>query len=298
VISDPLNSPRLEKTVPEHMVCLTFDLDNASAAIARDMTSPTMISRGDFGMVATERLLKLLRKHDILSTWFIPGHTIESYPSSVANVYDAGHEIGNHGWTHRIPVNLGRDEEEREIVRGNESIKKLTGDFPRGYRSPAWDLSPHSIELLLKHGIVYDSSLMGHDYLPYQARDGDQVSLQAPIRYGHDTKLIEMPISWSLDDYPVFEHMRLPNMIQAGLMNAELVGANWLADFTYMTTHYEWGVLTYTFHPHVIGRGHRLIMLEALIERLREGGAKFVTMEAAVKAYTAKYPDGRSERGF
>jgi peptidoglycan-N-acetylglucosamine deacetylase len=279
-----------------HMVCLTFDLDNASAAIARDMTSPTMISRGDFGMVATDRLLKLLRKHGVPSTWFIPGHTIESYPSSVRTVFEAGHEIGNHGWTHRIPVNLGREEEEREIVRGNECIKKLTGEYARGYRSPAWDLSPHSIELLLKHGFIYDSSLMGHDYLPYQARDGDVVSLHEPMKHGPDTKLIEMPISWSLDDYPVFEYMRLPNMIQAGLMNAELVGANWLADFTYMAGHYEWGILTYTFHPHVIGRGHRLIMLEGLIEKLRAGGATFLTMEQAVAAYQIRYPTGRSER--
>src|SRR6202050_3640737 len=233
--------------------------------------SPTMISRGDFGMVATERLLRLLHKYSIRSTWFIPGHTIETYPNSVKAVHAAGHEIANHGWTHRIPATLGRETEERELVRGNEAIKRITGEYARGYRSPAWDLSPHSIELLLKHRFTYDSSLMGHDYLPYQARDGDIVTLEEPIQYGPDTPLVEMPISWSLDDYPVFEYMRLPNAIQAGLMNADLVGANWLADFEYMADHYDWGILTYTFHPHVIGRGHRLIMLEKLIKNLREG---------------------------
>src|ERR1700733_6907539 len=132
----------------QHFVCLTFDLDNASAVIARDMTSPTMISRGDFGVVATERLLQLLRKYAIQSTWFIPGHTIETYPNSVHAVHAAGHEIANHGWTHRVPATLGRETEERELVRGNEAIKKITGEYARGYRSPAWDLSPHSIELL------------------------------------------------------------------------------------------------------------------------------------------------------
>ncbi len=281
----------------QHFVCLTFDLDNASAAIARDMTSPTMISRGDFGMIATERLLKLLRKYAVQSTWFVPGHTIETYPSSVRTVHDAGHEIGNHGWTHRIPVNLGREEEEQELARGNEAIKKLTGEYARGYRSPAWDLSPYSIELMLKHGIVYDSSLMGHDYFPYQARDNDVVALHEPIRYGADTPLVEMPISWSLDDFPVFEYMRLPNTIQTGLMNADLVGDNWFADFKYLADNYDWGILTYTFHPHVIGRGHRLIMLEKLVERLKAAGASFVTMEQAVAEYRTKFPAGRSERG-
>jgi len=281
----------------QHFVCLTFDLDNASGAIARDMTTPTMISRGDFGIVATERLLALLRRHRILGTWFIPGHTIESYPASCAAVFRDGHEIGHHGWTHRVPASLGREVEEQELVRGNEAIMRLSGRYARGYRSPAWDLSPHSIELLLKHGFVYDSSLMGHDYLPYQAREGDVVKLEEPIVYGKDTALVEMPISWSLDDYPVFEYMRMPNAIQAGLMNAGLVAENWLADFTYMRGNYDWGILTYTFHPHVIGRGHRMIMLDKLTQALRDGGATFVTMEQALSEYRAKYPNGRSERG-
>jgi peptidoglycan-N-acetylglucosamine deacetylase len=260
------------------------------------MTTPTMISRGDFGTVAAERLVALMAKHGIATTWFTPGHTIETYPASVRAVFEAGHEIAHHGWTHRVPATLGRDEEEQELIRGNAAIKALTGRNARGYRSPAWDLSPHSIELLLKHGFAYDSSLMGHDYLPYQARDGDVVSLHEPIRYGPDTPLVEMPISWSLDDYPVFEYMRTPTGINAGLMNAQLVGQNWFDDFRYVAEHYDWGVLTYTFHPHVIGRGHRLIMLEGLIEKLKAAGAVFLTMEQAVDEYRAKYPGGRSER--
>jgi peptidoglycan/xylan/chitin deacetylase (PgdA/CDA1 family) len=281
----------------KHFVCLTFDHDNTASAISRELTSPTPISRGDFGMVATDRVLALLRKHRIESTWFIPGHTIETYPASVADVVKAGHEIAHHGWTHRVPAALGREAEEGELERGNEAIKKLTGRYARGYRSPAWDLSPHSIGLLLKHGFVYDSSLMGHDYLPYQAREGDVIKLEEPLVYGPDTALVEMPISWTLDDFPVFEYMRLQNFIQPGLMNASLVGENWLADFAYMRDHYDWGILTYTFHPHVIGRGHRMIMLEKLIEKLRGGGAVFLTMEQAVAEYRTKFPSGRSERG-
>ena len=283
--------------MPQHFVSLTFDLDNASASIARDMATPTMISRGDFGMVGTERLLALLDKFEIAGTWFIPGHTIESYPASARAVHEAGHEIGHHGWTHRPPAGLGREVEERELIRGNEAIRALTGVAARGYRSPSWDLSEHSVKLLLKHGFVYDSSLMGHDYLPYQARAGDETPLEGPIQFGADTSLVEMPISWSLDDYPAFEFSRSPTGILPGLMNADGVLANWFADFRYMAEHYDWGVITYTFHPHVIGRGHRMIMLETLIGRLKDAGAVFVTMEEAVAEYRAKFPGGRSERG-
>ncbi len=253
-----------------HFVCLSFDLDNSSAFIARKMHTPTLISRGDFGMTGTQRLLELLRANDVQSTWFIPGHTIESYPSCAKSVFNAGHEIAHHGWTHRMPRTLGRKGEERELLRGNEAIKRLTGKYARGYRSPAWDLSPFSIALMLQHGFLYDSSLMGHDYLPYQARQNDVVSLQKPIVFGADSKLIEMPISWALDDFPVFEYMQSQNIVQPGLMNASLVLESWLDDFVYMRNHYDWGVLTYTLHPHIIGRGHRMIMLEKLIYKLRE----------------------------
>jgi peptidoglycan/xylan/chitin deacetylase (PgdA/CDA1 family) len=280
----------------QHFVCLTFDLDNTSPFIARALTTPTMISRGDFGVVGTQRLLELLGNNRIRATWFIPGHSIESYPASVKAVFDAGHEIGHHGWTHRPPAELGREVEDQELVRGNEAIRRVTGHYARGYRSPSWDLSLFSVELLLHHGFIYDSSLMGHDYLPYQARENDVITLEQPMLCGADTALVEMPISWSLDDYPVFEYMCQGNALQPGHMNASLVLENWFGDFAFMREHYEWGILTYTCHPHVIGRGHRMMMMHELIRKLRDGGATFLTMEEAVAEYRSKFPLGHSER--
>ena len=278
-------------------VCLTFDHDNASSSISRNMLTPTAISRGDYGIPATDRILKLLDAEKIPTTWFIPGHTIESYPSCVKRVFEAGHEIGNHGWTHRVPASLGREGEEEELVRGNQAIVSLTGKKPTGYRSPAWDLSPHSIDLLLKHDFLYDSSMMGHDYLPYQARNGDEVPLLEKMVFGPDTKLVEMPISWSLDDHPHFEFFRTEHYVVPGLQNARSVFQNWVDEFTYFRKHNDWGILTYTFHPHVVGRGYRMLALEDLIGQLRAGGAKFVTMETAVAEYQKKFPSGLSLRG-
>ena len=278
-------------------VCLTFDHDNVSGQISRGNTTPTAISRGDFGIPATQRILRLLNAERIPATFFIPGHTIESYPSCVAAVHAAGHEIGHHGWTHRVPSTLGAEGEEQELLRGIESIVKLTGRAPRGYRSPSWDLSPHSIDLLIKHGFVYDSSMMGHDYIPYQARQGDEITLLEPMKFGADTPLIEMPISWALDDFPHFEYTRSDAGILPGGSNARLVIENFINEFKYMKKYYDWGVLTYTFHPHVIGRGHRMFMFEHMIETLRAEGAQFVTMETAAEAYRAKFPNGVSLRG-
>jgi hypothetical protein len=149
-------------------------------------------------------------------------------------------------------------------------------------------LSQHTVELLLAHGFVYESSMMGDDYTPYHARQGDQIRLEEPCVWGAPTALIEMPISWTLDDYPHFEFVRTPNYVMQGLMNAQSVLQNWIDDFLYMRQHLEWGVLTYTMHPYVIGRGHRMMMLERLIGRLREGGAVFATMEKAAGEFAER----------
>jgi len=276
-----------------HLVCITFDFDAMSGFIARGMTSPTPISRGEFGAdVATARILELLKKYKIPTSWYIPGHTLETYPERCKQVFDAGHEIGHHGWTHVPPALLTREKEEEGLVRANEQIKKLTGRYARGYRSPSWDLSAHSVELLLKHGFVYDSSMMGDDYTPYRVRQGDVIELEKPAVFGKATKLIEMPISWSLDDYPHFEFVRTKESILPGLMNTELVLENWINDFVYMKAHLEWGVLTYTLHPYVIGRGHRMMALEKLLKAVAEGGGVFVTMEDAAREYDQRHPLG------
>jgi peptidoglycan/xylan/chitin deacetylase (PgdA/CDA1 family) len=272
-----------------HIVCITFDFDALSGWIARGMTSPTPISRGEFGPdVAVPRILRLLSAHDVRSTWFIPGHTLETYPQRSREVFEAGQEIGHHGWTHRPPAGLTYEEEEAELVRANECIRQLTGEPARGYRSPSWDLSDHSVSLLLKHGFLYDSSMMGDDYTPYRVRQGDVITLDKPAVFGRETRLMELPVSWTLDDYPHFEFVRTPTVILQGLMNASAVLENWVDDYLYMKNTLEWGVITYTFHPFVIGRGHRMVALEKLIRTLQESGAAFLTMEQAAREFESR----------
>ncbi len=126
---------------------------------------------------------------------------------------------------------------------------------------------------------------MGDDYTPYRVRRGDSIELEQPARFGPETDLIEMPISWTLDDFPHFEFIRTPTWILPGNMNANNVLGNWIDDFLYLDRNLEWGVITYTFHPFVIGRGHRMVMLEKLLATLREHGAQFMTVEAAAAEY-------------
>jgi peptidoglycan/xylan/chitin deacetylase (PgdA/CDA1 family) len=273
-----------------HLVCLTFDFDALSLWVARKMVTPTPISRGEFGVVGAERILGLLGRYGIAATWFIPGHTLETYPEISARIHRAGHEIGNHGYLHEPPATLPREQEEAVLLRGSAAIRRITGSAPRGYRSPSWDLSPHTVDLLLAHGFLYDSSMMAHDALPYRARTGDVFPADGAAKFGRSTGLIEMPVSWSLDDYPHFEYFRGPAFLQEGLRRAGDVLDNWLDDFRYMVQSTEWGVLTYTFHPQVTGRGHRMLVLDRLIEAVQAIGAEFVRMDAAAEEFAKRTP--------
>jgi peptidoglycan/xylan/chitin deacetylase (PgdA/CDA1 family) len=199
-----------------------------------------------------------------------------------------GHEIAHHSWAHIPSATQTREQEEADLVRANDAIARLSGRKARGYRSPSWDLSEHTIELLLSHGFRYDSSLMGSDYLPYRARRGDVAKLGEPYHFGEETALIEMPISWSLDDYPHFEFVRTPSTILPGLQPARAVMQSWLDEFLYMKKTVDWGVLTYTMHPYVIGRGYRMLALEDMVDKLASEGAVFLTMEDAAREAEAR----------
>jgi peptidoglycan/xylan/chitin deacetylase (PgdA/CDA1 family) len=269
--------------MPRHIVCLTFDFDAQSGFISRGLTTPTPLSRGEFGVVGAARILDLLKAHDIRSTWFVPGFTIETYPAVCEAVARAGHEIGHHSWAHVAPAGQSREEEEADMLRATASIQRLVGSKPVGYRSPAWDLSANTLELLMEQGFEYDSSLMGGDYRPYRARRGDQVELGKPLGFGEETSLLEMPISWTMDDHPHFEYWRLPNTVNPGLQSPRTVLEGWTDEFLYMKKSVDWGVLTYTMHPYVIGRGYRMLHFEQLVERLVKEGAVFMTMAEAAR---------------
>jgi peptidoglycan/xylan/chitin deacetylase (PgdA/CDA1 family) len=274
--------------MPRHIACLSFDFDTWSGFAARGMLTPTPISRGEFGVIGAGRILDLLASRGIRSSWYVPGIVIKTYPAPCERLVKEGHEIGHHGWSHVPPAWLEAAREADEFARAVDTIKELTGQGPAGYRSPSWDISDRTIDLVLQHGCRYDSSMMGHDCEPYFARRGDKVTADAPMVFGETTDLVEVPISWSLDDHPHFEFIRTKDEVLPGLSNANAVLENWVADFEYMRRTTEWGMLAYTFHPYVIGRGHRMIILEKLIDELSRMGAVFCTLDEVQREFRAR----------
>ena len=262
-----------------HTVCLTFDFDAMSVWMSGlGSASPAAISRGEYGArVAMPRILDLLAAYKLPATFFVPGHTAESFPGSVEKILAAGHELAHHGYGHEAPGGQSPEEERRSLERGLAVLERFMDRPALGYRSPSWDYSDVTLSLLLEYGFLYDSSLFAGDYHPYHPRLGDQVSIKEPLRMGEEVDIWEFPVDFSLDDWPHFTFNFNPHRV--GLSASSKVLEIWAGELDYMLAHEHDGVLSVAMHPQVIGRGHRMMLLEQFIQHaLSTGKVRFARM--------------------
>lgn len=260
-----VNSPK-NKTVA---VNLGFDFDAFSVWMETfKQTSQAYLSRGEYGAeVCVPRILKLLKKHEITGSFCIPGHTADSYPDVCRSIIEAGHEVVHHGYVHEDPTNLDILEEEAILLKGFEALERI-GARPQGYRSPGFDLSDNTLQLLEKHGIKYDSSLMGNDFYPYHPRLC-KLDFEKGNEYQEASNIVEMPVTWYLDDFPHFEFIGS----RTGMKPQSQVFEIWKAYFDYAVNNIRDGMMVITMHPQVIGRPHHITMLEELICHMKDNGA-------------------------
>jgi peptidoglycan/xylan/chitin deacetylase (PgdA/CDA1 family) len=249
--------------MPNSTVCLSFDFDAMSVWFGYGNPTPAMLYRGEYGArVGIYRVLELLQRYHLPATFFIPGHTVDSFPEAVESILKAWHEIAHHSYAHTDPSEQTPDEERRDMEQALESLARI-GVGPLGYRSPSADVSPVTLSLLEEYGFLYDSSLMADDFQPYHPRIGDRVSRDMPLVKGRESRLWELPICFELDDWVHFQFNFEPyeNGTSAPSKALEI----WEAELDWMHANIEGGMLTLTLHPQVIGRAHRTQMLERFI---------------------------------
>ena len=263
--------------------------------------SPDDISRGMFaGEVGSMRLLDLFDKLGIKTTWFIPGHSAETFPTQMKEVANRGHEIGIHGYSHENPIAMTREQETAVLDKSIELITELSGKRPTGYVAPWWEFSNVTNELLLERGIKYDHSLMHNDFSPYRVRVGDKWTKidytaqpedwMKPLERGEETDLIEIPANWYLDDLPPMMFIKKsPN--SHGFVNPRDIGQMWQDQFDWVYENMDYAVFPITIHPDVSGRPQVLMMLERLFKHMASHeGVKFVTMNEMADNFDKKFP--------
>ncbi|GGG19402.1 polysaccharide deacetylase family protein [Paenibacillus abyssi] len=263
--------------------------------------SPDDISRGLFaGEIGSERLLKLFDKYNLKTTWFIPGHSIETFPEQTRMVVEAGHEIGIHGYSHENPIAMTEQQEEAVLLKCIELVEKVSGKRPTGYVAPWWEFSNITNELLLKNGIKYDHSLMHNDFHPYYVRVGDSwtridysqpaETWMKPLQRGQETDLIEIPANWYLDDLPPMMFIKKsPN--SHGFVNPCDIEQMWRDQFDWVYREYDYAVFTMTIHPDVSGRPQVLMMHERLIEYINSHeGVRWATFDEIADDFSRRNP--------
>ncbi len=274
-------------------ICLTFDFDAMSSWMGPfGATTPGIVSRGEYGArVGVPRILDLLDRYQLPATFFIPGHTVDSFPDLVKEIAARGHEIGHHSYLHESPTLFVDDPDgERAMYeKGIAAIERVTGARPFGYRSPGWDLTNESIRILSELGFRYDSSLAADDYHCYFARIGDVLHRDRAYEFGQPSEIVEIPVSWSWDDFPQFEFVSSPHFTANALANPSKVFEIWSQDVDYMVERVPDAVFDLTCHPQAIGRGHRIMLLERFIEHCQQyPSLSFARMGEVAEAYRAR----------
>jgi peptidoglycan/xylan/chitin deacetylase (PgdA/CDA1 family) len=206
--------------------------------------------------VSVPRILEAYRRFGLKQTFFVPAWCIEHYPEAVEAMVKDDHEVGFHGYIHEAPNSLSREEEHYWMQRSIEVIARHTGQRPRGNRSPLYNYSIHTTDLLVAEGFLYDASLMGDD-VPYILKTGAG-------------EIVELPSSWALDDWPPYVHsIDLDYMFQ--IMSPDRAMEGFMAEFEAMRTA-GGGLWIGVWHPFVSGRLSRWLRIEKMIEYMQGTG--------------------------
>lgn len=139
------------------------------------------------------RVLKVLARHGVPSTFFVNGATAQRYPESVQEIARQGHEVAAHSWSAADHFTMSREAEDELIGRVVQSFEKATGIHPSGWLTPRAQVSEHTIELIVKHGFTWHSDCFDDD-LPYILKVGGR-------------SLVEVPRSTLTDDYAMMGNL-------------------------------------------------------------------------------------------
>jgi peptidoglycan/xylan/chitin deacetylase (PgdA/CDA1 family) len=273
-------------------VNLGVDFDAQSLWLgAFNMPSPAMMARGEFGaMVGTPRLLELYKKYGIKTTWFTPGHTIDTFTDICKQVQADGHEFAHHGYYHENPTKIERETERRLMELALDTFDRQLGIRPVGYRSPYWDYSESTLDLVEEFGFIYDSSLMARDLVPYRPRRWMVRWEQASVQ-GRASRVLEIPVNWYLDDFPPLAYV---TGIQPGQQDTETIFRRWKDIFDYAYERVENPCYAIAVHPQIIGQAHHIMFFERLIDYIAsKDGVWFATCEEIAGAWVDDEEDLR-----
>ncbi|WP_217133431.1 polysaccharide deacetylase family protein [Leucobacter chinensis] len=246
----------------EAAVLISFDSDHETPFLRDGNVTPAAMGMGEYGArVAVPRILALLERHAVPASFFIPAVCALQRPDEVPGYVERGHEVGVHGWIHERNSLLPREAERDLLARAADVLEMQAGVRPVGIRTPSWDFSPHTLDIIRELGFHYDSSLMADDE-PYEL-----------LAEGEQTGIIEIPVEWIRDDAPFLMMDRFGGL-RPTYTPRELLQV-WKDEFDGALA--EGGVFNLTLHPHIIGHRSRLFVLDELLSYISQHRVWYAT---------------------
>jgi peptidoglycan/xylan/chitin deacetylase (PgdA/CDA1 family) len=251
-------------------VALSFDVDHETNELRDGGQSIGRLAWGQFGnRVGVPRILKLLERHGVRATFYVPAVVALLYPDEQRRMIAEGHEIGVHGWIHELNSVLPYAAERDLMFRSIDALEEISGVRPVGMRTPSWDFSPNTLGIEMEMGLAYDSSLMA---------DEDCYEL---LLHGAPTGIVELPVEWIRDDAVYLSMHRFQSLRPYTAPQA--VFEIWRRELE--TAHADGGIFQLTMHPHVIGYRSRIWIVEELIRHAHALGNVWFATHAEIAAF-------------
>lgn len=255
-------------------VMFSFDLDGETLWTSRNPDNwnrPGNLAQGSYGpRIGTPKILDVLQKHDIKSSFYIPAWIVEKYPEICKDIVSRGHEIGYHGYLHEFDQKAGYEKEKAIMVRCLDIFDKILKTRPCGYRSPLYEITDASIRLINEYDFLYSSNLMDDDF-PYFWSERDRPS-----------GIVELPTQWLWEDGSYF-FFTLSDPVRRGISSCKQTFDIWIEEFDAI---YENGAfLNLVFHPQIMGRYSRIKLIDDLLTYMKSKPGIWITTGEEIAQY-------------
>ncbi len=226
--------------------CFTVDVD-ATAPYRwqhRDQTPNTLaaLEHRRFGMRrGLARMVAMLQRVGMRGTFFVPACVAQDNPDLLTGLLERGQEIALHGYFHELVNDISDTEFTDALEQSIDLFIAQTGQKPVGFRSPAWEMTPHMLSELARLDL-WDSSLMGED-VPYEIAN-----------------VPEIPVRWDNDDAIFFKFLGAGDKTPRPDFE---VARQWQDEAQALFD--ENALFMLTVHDWISGRANRVKMLENLL---------------------------------
>src|SRR5437016_10083070 len=253
---------------------LSVDSDHETNEVRDGGKSIGRMAGGQYGnRVGVPNILRLLAKHSVPATFYVPAVCALLYPDEQRRIIAAGHEIGIHSWIHELNSVLPYEAEKDLMLRSADTLEKISGVRPVGLRTPSWDFSWNTLAIEQEMGLLYDSSLMSDENCYELLLDGEPCGV------------IELPVEWVRDDAVYFMMNRFsslrpytPPTDVLDIFRREFEAA-----------YEDGGLFQLTMHPHVIGYRSRIWIVEELIRMAQARPGVWFATHAEVAGWAKEH---------